>query len=545
MEFKDNETADLRSLFISYLLHWKLIAGSALVAFIIAVFYLIVYPTTYEITAQILVQDDSAPFSSSNSGLGEAAGLMRSFGVSSTSTSSINLEDELVVLTSNQLVREMVVKLGLYVDYMEPFTFGYKLYGQEPLKITCDSATLANLAHSIKLDIHHASTGKVHIDAQMKKGTFKNIKASFDIESLPAQIQIDKYSLTIAYSADSLKKHEFNLLAEIQSPTSVAERLLGEFDIEDYSKSSNVLQLTCRDYEKQRAKDMFATLIACYNKQAESYKMQLGEKSLSFIISRLNAVLDELAKSEEKIEEYKNKNQITAVEFDMQMYATAMQELQTKLIEIESQIHLVNLMKDFIKEPNNKYKLIPTLYIPSEGEVSSSLSSYNQILVERERVIKNSTEDNPLVDVLSVQADGMRESVYKMIDNTKEGLTLIRDDLKEKEKTLINKMGAIPQQERVYVDLKRQQEIYQGVYLVLLQKKEEIELTIGQGKERARIIDEPYAKTAPVAPRKLYAAIGIVLFTFMVSAGWLSMKWLVMSIWKDLKVKISEGSKSA
>ena len=521
---KDNETADLRSLFISYLSHWKLVGGSALIAFIGAVLYLIIYPTTYETTAQILLQDDKDSFSSNSIGLGEAAGLMKSFGISSAASSAVNLDDELVTLTSNQTVRDMVVKLGLYVDYMKPYTFGYRLYGTEPLKISCDSTTLANLEHTIKLDIHHTTSGKLHVDAKIKKGTFKTWKASFDLESLPAKIQVDKYPLTIAYAADSLKNREFDLLAEVRSPISVAEGLIEEFVIEDYSKSSNVLQMTCLDYEKQRAKDMLATLIACYNEQAEDYKK----------------VLDELEKIEAQIEAYKSKNQMTIVEYDVQMYAAAMQELQVKLIEIEAQMHLVDLMDEFVHNPDNKYKLVPSLYTPAEGEASGNLSAYNQILVERERVIKNSSENNPLVASLSVQADGMRESVYKMIDNTKKGLSLTRDDLKKKEKMLLNKMGAIPQQERVYVDLKRQQEIYQGVYLVLLQKKEEIELAVGQGKDKARIIDAPYVKTAPVAPRKLFAAIGIILFTLVVSVGWLSCKWLFLSIWNDLKIELAK-----
>ena len=161
---RDNETADLRSLFISYLSHWKLIGGTALIAFIGAILYIILYPTTYEATAQILLQDDKDSFSSNGFGLGEAAGLMKSFGISNTASSTVNLDDELVTLTSNQTVRDMVTELGLYVDYMEPFTFGYRLYGTEPLKISCDSATLANLEHTIQLDMRHSASGQLHID---------------------------------------------------------------------------------------------------------------------------------------------------------------------------------------------------------------------------------------------------------------------------------------------------------------------------------------------------------------------------------------------
>ena len=122
---KDNETADLRSLFISYLSHWKLVGGSTLIAFIENIIYLIIYPTTYDTTTQILIQDNKKTIYSYSIGLGEAAGLMKSFGISSAASFAGKLEHELVTLSSNHTVRDMVVKLGLYVDYMKPYTFGY------------------------------------------------------------------------------------------------------------------------------------------------------------------------------------------------------------------------------------------------------------------------------------------------------------------------------------------------------------------------------------------------------------------------------------
>lgn len=543
MEVKDNETLDLRTLFIQYLLHWKLILGTGIFSLIIAVLYLVLYPKTYEATAQILLQDDKDNLSSGNFGLGEAAGLMKSFGINSASGSSVVLDDELVILTSNQLVREMVIKLGIYVDYSEPYSFGYRLYGTEPLKVSVDSADLANFVRTVKMDINRRSDGSVHIDAKCKYSMFRTVKKSFDLPSLPNSIEFEGTKFKIDYAPYYTDRNSaFELLVDVNSPVGVAETLVEDFQIEDYSKSSNILQMTCQDYEVQRAKDMFSTLIDCYNAQAENYKKSLSEKSLSFINDRINNTLSELEKIEAAIESYKTKSKMTIVEYDVQMYAAAMQELQTKLIELEAQKHLIDLMEKFVRDPENKYKLVPTLYTPStdgsEGSSGGSLASYNQILVERERVINNSSVDNPMVTSLTVQADRMRESVFKMIENARKSLDLTRADLKEKENLLLSKMDNIPQQERVYVDLTRQQEIYQGVYLVLLQKREEIVMNVAQGKERARIVDAPYIKSGSVAPRKLYAAIGVILFTLVFSVGWLSIKYLLMSIISDLKIAL-------
>lgn len=541
-EIKDNEVVDLRILFIQYLLHWKLIIGTGFFAFLIAIGYIVLYPKTYEATAQILLQDDKDVFSSGGIGLGEAAGLMKSFGLSTNSGSAVVLEDELVTITSNQLVREMVIRLGLYVDYYDSKILKYKMYGQEPLKVSCDSATLANFERSIELDFHHSASGQLQVDAKVKHSFFNTFKQRYTLNALPSVIDVEGVKVYVDYAPGAVAKNtEFDLYAMVNNPIGVAETLIEEFEIEDYSKSSNILQMTCTDYEVQRAKDMFATLIDCYNKQAEDYKKKLAGSSLTFLNDRLENALIELEKIEASIEKYKSKNKITIAEYDVQMFATAMQEIQTKMIELESQKHLIELMDQFVRDPQNRYKLVPTLYTPStdgsEGSSGGSLASYNQILLERERVIKNSSIENPMVATLSLQADHMRESVFKMIENTKKSLDLTHNDLKTKEKMILSRMDGIPQQERVFIDLKRQQEIFQGVYLLLLQKREEIVLTIGQGKEKARIIDAPYIKSKPVAPRKLYAAIGIIVFTFIVSVGWLSAKWFVLSVWEDLKAE--------
>ncbi len=541
-EIKDNETVDLRGLFISYLTHWRLIGGCALFSLFVAVLYVAFYPKTVEATAQILLQDDKETFSSGSFGLGEAAGLMKSFGLSTNSNSSIVVDDEFVTLTSNRLLRQMVTELGIYVDYCKPFTLGYRLYSQKPLVVSCDSVSLPRLEKSIELDIKHHAGGKMNVKAKVKFSTFDVWKKTFEIDALPAEIKIFDHRLTIDYDPTGGvdKNSDFELLVTVNPPVGVAEELAEDFVIEDYSKSSNVLQMTCQDYERQRALDMFNTLIACYNEQAEDYKRQLGDKSLAFVSERLNNALDELGKIEAAIESYKTKNKITIVEYDIQMYATAMQELQMKMVELEAERHLIDLMDEFVRNPENKYKLVPSLYTPSEGEgvTGGALASYNQVLVERERVIKTSGERNPMVATLTLQADQMRESVFTMIDNSRKSISATYESLKAKENQILAKMSSVPQQERAYVDLRRQQEIFQGVYLVLLQKQEEINMTLGEGKERARIIDEPYVKSGLVAPRKLYAAIGIVLLTVLLSAGWLVTKWLTLSVWTDLKAEL-------
>ena len=141
---------------------------------------------------------------------------------------------------------------------------------------------------------------------------------------------------------------------------------------------------------------------------------------------------------------------------------------------------------------------------------------------EYARQIDRSGEvENPAFRSVSDQVDKLREGVYQMIDNSKKGYQIVLQDLKGKEKQLLDKMRSIPALEREYVDFKRQQEILQGVYLILLQKREEIELAIGQQTERARVVDKTYMLQKSVGPRKLYAVIAIFIMTLIIPVVWI------------------------
>ena len=201
-----------------------------------------------------------------------------------------------------------------------------------------------------------------------------------------------------------------------------------------------------------------------------------------------------------------------------------MKELQTKLIELSAQTNLIEMMDAFVKDPANRYNLVPVLLNAQEGEKGGALSKYNEVLLERARVIQNSSMNNPLVATLTKQADELRGSVIETIGNARESLDISLNEVKEKERQIYEKMNSFPVAERRYVELKRQQEISQGVYLILLQKREEVALTLGQARDKAKVLDAAYVKSKPVGPRKLYAAIGMIVLTLVVPVGYLFVK---------------------
>jgi len=530
MDSKEN--IGIKPIIVDYLRQWKTIVVSGILALVVAVLYLVLYPVTYETMARVQIQEDRDLMSTGSIGLGEAAGMMRSFGLGGLAKTGVNIEDEIVTLYSSSLMSEMVKQLDLYVEYTKPYFFWYKMYGEEPVKVLCDTATLAKMDESVKFTIKVSANGKIHIKSKTKAQSQK-----FQFDAFPAVIELQQGRFVITKNPLS-SETAFKINATVFPPSWVAETLAKEILIEDYSKSSNMIEFTCQDHKRQRAKDMLNTLIALYNQEAYSFKKKTGDLSLEFLSGRLESVVADLNDVERKIELYKIANKLTDVQADVLFYAESMKELQTKIIEIETQTTLVELMDAFVKDPKNRYALIPSLYTISttEAESGSPISLYNITLLERERVIKNSgSEDNPKVAELTMQADKLRESVFQMIDNYHQSMVLAQQNLAVKEKQLLSRLDAVPAQERIYVDYKRQQEIYQGVYLILLQKREEIALSIGQNNDKAKIIDAAFVMKKPVQPRKIYALMAVVLLTFVLSVAWIFLKRACLSIIEEFK----------
>lgn len=512
---QDSDIISLKSIIIGYLHYWKLFLGVFCVSLILAILYLVYYPTTYELKTRIKIQDDT-DMSSGSMALGDAAGLMKSFGLNGVAGSGITIDDELAILESHSVWQDVVKQLGLNAEYVEPYTWNYKLYSDTPFIMIPDSATLESQESDIEFYVQAARSGKVRVE-----GKSKNHEQSYEIESLPAVITFENDCFVLSQGPAYKPGEEMKLYIRMRPAGFVGDDLAKEIEIETYSDNSNIIDCILRDYEKQRGMDILDVLIRVYNHRADSIKDKEALKTINFLNERINKVILDLSKAERAIEIYKKDNKMTDLEYDVQFYVDQMKDLQTKIVELEAQGHAIRFMEDFIQNPANKYNLVPVLMSVQEGEKGSSISTYNELLVERQRMLQNSKEDNPLFTVMDKQLDQMRNSVYLTIKNAQGSLNLTLIDLKSKEKEILSKMGDVPTQERQYINYKREQEIAQGVYLILLQKREEAMLKMGKGMDRALIVDAAFAKSKPVAPRKLYAAIAIFLLTLVIPVVYL------------------------
>lgn len=527
----DDEAIGLKQIIVTYLHHWKLFFGVFLLSLIPATLYLVYYPKTYEMMARIQLQDEKG-LGSSSFGLGEAAGLMKSFGLGGAGNSSVNMDDEIVKFLSSSLLENMVLKLGININYYKPYAYKYRMYENAPVTLIVDSATNTSLSEIVSFNISIEVDGSIIVKTDVDGERHK-----FAYNSFPAEIKLPQ---GVFYISDINKEKGISSIdVDVVPAKWVAEELSDQLTIEEYSKTSNIIEFLCQDYEKRRGVDMLDTLISIYNEQENSFKKEEGTKSLVFLDDRINQILRDLSNTEHKIESYKLKNKMTNIEYDVQFYVEQMKELQVKIIELEAQNHVVNLLDGYVKDPRNKYNLIPSLLSSSDGgDKSSPTTLYNEALLERSRIMQSSKYDNPLIEKSNQQVEQLRKSVFLSIDNAQSSLNLTLADLKNKEKMIMDKMGEVPTLEKDYIELKRQQEIFQGVYLILLQKREEIALSIGEDRNKARIIDSAFVKENPIGPRKLFALLGVLLLTLVIPVVYLFVKEQLLDLYKEfLKTK--------
>lgn len=527
----DSETLGLKTIIVGYVRKWRVFAVAAFISLILAVLYLVLVPSTYEVMARIQLQEDEG--TSASFGLGEAAGLMRSFGLGGGGGGSVSIDDERVILASNELLREVIKKLDMQVAYMKPNAILYNMYKDVPLSLTFNEETSANIPNKMTFKAAIDEAGRAKVSVKIREG--KNY--SFEYDALPAVIRLPQGDFTLDYNKEYPEKVTSYKMKMIVKPLSwIAEELETQLLIEDVSKSSNIIEIGFQDYEKQRGTDLLNTLVSVYNKQYEEVKLHKSNKSMLFVEERINNMLKDLYDTEQALEEFKLKNKVTDPEHDLQFNVAQMQELQTKIIDAETQSYIIDLMDDFVKDPANKYSVVPMLLSTQAGETGGgSISLYNQKLMERTQLLKSSRGESPLVLLVNEQADQLHEGVVQSVANAKGAFRQTLADLKDKEKRLFGKMGQVPTLEKEYVNFKRQQEINQGVYLLLLQKKEEIAMTIGEMQEHARIVDKAFIKQKRVAPRTLYAGLGMIVFTLLIPVIWLFCKEQTLALLEEYR----------
>ena len=502
---------NFQNLFAILVLNWQWFLLSLFICVCGALIYLRYATPSYQVSAKMLIKDDD---NRRRSSANQMLANMQDFGFMSNSA---GIENEMEILKSRILARDAVIDLKLYVQY---YSFGrlskQVVYGSQPISVDLDSAVLNQWDRgllegnkSIKLVISRKGNNYEVKGETMYKGEPKS-EFSQTVAKLPAIVKTEYGALTLTQHGKNELEDGNRYLVNILPPMTVATAYAKAINIAPTSKQTSIAELTLTDQNTRRGLDYLNQLAICYNRQANADKNEIALKTEEFINTRLEKIDAELGSTEDALENYKKRNAVTQLQMDATQSLTQSTQYETKLAEITSQIQLMDYLREFVDNPSNQYKIIPSNVGMTDHASTSLITSYNTAVQERNRYLKTASLQAPQVVQLTSTLDDLQASIRTALLQARRSADIQRQSLQRQLAKYQGRIGSTPEQERVLNQIGRQQEVKSGLYLLLLQKREENSISLAATADKGKLIDEPLAM-GQVSPKK-----AIILLAAMV-----------------------------
>ena len=501
--------------------HWWLFALSFIFCFGILFLYLRKTLPSYIVSSTVLVDDQSLSFA----GIGNSKG--NSMLKSMIGGGDVNVFNEIEILASENLAAKTVDALDINCRYYEKTGFLKKQdhYGTSPIIVEAPKELFDTLSVTLPFKIKVYADGKT--DITVKKGMFSNYAELKGVE-LPATVKTPFGLFVVKPTQYFTPKHEYSITASVAGNIPAALELQKDMTVDLKAKKTDIVYMDVMDNDVKRGRDILNTLVRLYNERGMKESDTQGMTTARFIDERLSLIYKNLMGSEAEIEAYKKAHSLVDPYTQVKSSIIKGETSESAIIALETQYRIASMIKGFITDPANKHSLIP---FESDSLSAKMVRSYNALITQRQHLETSAKADNPALVQLDQQLNAMRENMLGSVNNALGAMRIKIDKAKDVQGESKGDMSQFASTERETRNLYRNQAIQNELYIFLLQKREENALKMAAAQPKGKLVDEAYAASEPVKPKKPLLAFVALIMTF-------ALPFCILYVKKLLKNKI-------
>ncbi|WP_422859650.1 GumC family protein [Flagellimonas sp. S174] len=495
------EGIDLKGILGKYLRHWKWFAVSLFVTVLMSYFYLRYTTPQYNAMAKIQVIEDKS--SSSELSVFQDLDLL--------SGGQTKVEDEIELLMARGNFIDIVRKLKLNIRY---FVLGNvvnsELYGEENLPFNINFIAEDSLINKSQFEFYINLVSETEFSfSEFEDKTFKKHSYGAGVTT-----QIGDMILVPSANKKSMLNSGQKLKIVVTPIPQVASSYRASVNVRPADKLSSIINISLTDAILERSIDVIDNLIYTYNANAVADKKNIADKTSKFINDRITEIYSNLSTVDESAENFKSRRGIADLGSQSNVNFTQSATSERELQNANIQLSIANSMKELINGQEG-YGIIPEVGLTDEG-ISGTAQRYNQLVAERERLLKSSNEKNPVIVKLDQQLENLKKGMQSSLNNVTNNLDLQVNSLSKQLSQINSRIFAAPSNERALRDISRRQQTTESLYLYLLQKREESQITFASAAPKSKVVDSPYGLPIPISPKRKIVYLAAMVLGLLV-----------------------------